>query len=57
MNQTPLVLTFVDYEQAFESVDSRALAKVLSLYGMPEKYIEVISAMYENTAAAVKVRK
>ena len=33
----------------------RALAKVLSLYGIPEKYIKVIWAMYENNTAAVKV--
>ena len=53
--QTPLVLSFIDYEQAFDSVDRRALAKVLSLYGIPDKYIKVISGMYENDTAAVKV--
>ena len=53
--QTPLVLSFIDYEQAFDSVDRTALTKVLSLYGILEKYIEVICAMYENNAAAVKV--
>ena len=50
-----LVLSFIDYEQAYDSVDRRALAKVLSLYGIPEKYIKVIYAMYENNTAAVKV--
>ena len=44
--QTHLVLSFIDYEQAFNSVDKRALAKVFSLYGIPDKYIKVISAMY-----------
>ena len=39
----------------FNSVDKRALAKVLSLYGIPGKYIKVTSAMYENNTAAVKV--
>ena len=29
--------------------------KVLSLYGIPEKYIKVMRAMYENNTAAVKV--
>ena len=53
--QTPLVLSFIDYEQAFDSVDRRALSKVLSLYGIANKYIKVISAMYKNNAAAVKV--
>jgi hypothetical protein len=53
--QTPLILSFIDYEQAFDSVDRRALVKVLSLYGIPDKCITVISAMYENNTAAVKV--
>ena len=53
--QTPLVLSFIDYEQAFDSVDRRALVKVLFLYGIPDKYIKVICAMYENNTAAVKV--
>ena len=29
--------------------------KVLSLYGIPDKYIKVISAMFENNTHAVKV--
>ena len=53
--QTPLVLSFVEYEQAFDSVDRRASAKVLSLYSIPEKHIKVIFAIYEYNTAAVKV--
>ena len=53
--QTPLVLSLIDYEQAFDSVDRRALTKVLSLGGVPEQYIKVICAMYENNTTAVKV--
>jgi len=53
--QTHLVLSFLDYEQAFDSVDRRALAKVLSLYGIPHKHIKVISSMYKNNTAAVKL--
>ena len=34
--QTPSVLSFFDYEQAFDSVDRIALTNVLSLYGIPE---------------------
>ncbi|XP_065561239.1 uncharacterized protein LOC136027713 [Artemia franciscana] len=52
--QTSLV-SFINYEQAFGSVDRGALAKLLSLYGIPDKYIKVICAMYENNTAAVKV--
>ena len=50
-----MVLSFIDYEQTYDSVDRRALTKVLSLCGIPEKYIKVICAMYENNTAAVKV--
>ena len=32
--QIPLILSPVDYEQAFDSVDRKASAKVLSLYGI-----------------------
>ena len=53
--QTPLVLSLIGYEQTFDSVDRRTLAKVLSLYGIPDKYIKVTSAMYENNTAAIKV--
>ena len=50
-----MVLCFTDCEQAFDSVERRALAKVLSLYDVPDKYIKVASAMYEDSIAAVKV--
>ena len=53
--QTPLVLSFINYEQAFDSLDRRALANVLSLYGIPDKYMKVISSMYKNNTALVKV--
>jgi len=46
--QTPLVVSFIDYDQACDSVNRRALGKVLFLYGIPDKYIKVIIAMYEN---------
>jgi len=51
----PSVLNFIDYKQAFDSAGSRALVKVLSYYGILDKYIKVICAMYENNIAAVKV--
>ena len=50
-----MVLSFIGYGQSFSFVHRRALAKVLSLYGIPDKYIKVISARYENNTAAVKV--
>nr|CAG4635374.1 EOG090X03SX [Artemia franciscana] len=56
-NTARLVLRFRTKtdEQAFDSADRNALAKALSLYGIPDKYIKVISAMYENNTADVKL--
>ena len=48
-------LSFIGYEQVFYSVDRRALAKVLSLYSIPDKCIKVISAMCKINPAVVKV--
>jgi len=50
-----LVLCFTDYEQAFDFVDRKALAKVLSLYGIPDKYFKAICAMNGNNTATVQV--
>jgi len=51
----PLVLSFIDYDQVFDTVDRRALAKVPSLYSVPDKYIKVINAMHDNNFAVAKV--
>jgi hypothetical protein len=40
---------------AFDSAYGRTLVKVLSLCGIPDKYDKVISAIYENEIATVKV--
>ena len=55
--QSHLVLSFINYEQVFDYVDRKALAKVFSLNGIPDRYITVISARYENNTAAIKVGK
>ena len=52
-HQTPLVLWFLDYEQAFDSADRTALSKVLFLYGIQDKHFKVISTMYENKTVVV----
>ena len=41
--QKLLVLSFIDNDEAFDSVDKRPLTKVLSLYGKSDNYIKVIN--------------
>jgi hypothetical protein len=46
-------VNFVDFEKAFDSVFSEALWKVLREYGIPEKIINMIKALYEGFECAV----
>ena len=54
-HQTPLVLSSIGYENAFDSADRSTIVKILSLYSIIDKYVKGTSAMYENNPAAVKV--
>ena len=53
--QISLVVSFIDYEQAFDSVHRKSFSKSLILIWYTRKYIKVICAMYENNTVAVKV--
>ncbi|KAJ8378366.1 hypothetical protein AAFF_G00243240 [Aldrovandia affinis] len=39
---SPLVVNFIDYEKAFDSLDRATLWKLLRHYGVPEKYTNII---------------
>lgn len=42
-----LYLTFVDFEQAFDSIRHKAIWQVLKKYGVPTKVIDIIKYMYK----------
>ena len=48
-----LMLNFIDYEKAFESVDRRCLWSLLRLYGVPEKVTNIIRNSYEGATCRV----
>jgi hypothetical protein len=45
---SPLYITFLDYEKAFDSLDRETLCKLLRQYGVPEKVTNLIKKTYEN---------
>nr|KAG5694296.1 hypothetical protein BaRGS_032014 [Batillaria attramentaria] len=40
--QTPLYSTFVDFQKAFDSVDREVIWKLMSHYGFPPKFVNII---------------
>jgi uncharacterized membrane protein YhdT len=52
--QLNLVINFVDFQKAFDSLHRPSLWKILSMYGIPTKYINIIKAFYTDSACCVK---
>ena len=48
-----LYICFVDFEKAFDSVHRETLWKLLKIYGIPDKPVNMIKAMYRNSKCAV----
>ena len=49
----PLVITFIDFSKAFDSLLRSKLPEVLASYGIPKKLIKAIMSLYTNTRATV----
>ena len=50
---SPLLMNFIDYEKAFDSVDRSTLWKLMRHYGIPEKLVNLVKASYEGTTSRV----
>jgi hypothetical protein len=48
------VFTFIDFKKAFDSISRARMMKILRAYGVAEKVVSQINAMYEDTIAAVR---
>ena len=46
----------MDFEKAFDSIDRDSLWKILRYYGIPEKIVSLIVALYENTECCVRTQ-
>ena len=51
--QSPLYMTFVDFEKAFDSVDRETIWKLMSHYGIPSKFINITKRLYEDPCCQV----
>ena len=48
-------IAFVDFHAAFDSVDRKALSRILELTGLPEKYCRLLKALHHGTDSCVQV--
>ena len=50
---SPLLVNFIDFEKAFDSIDRDTLWKLLRHYGIPPKIVTLIQKMYDGTNCKV----
>ena len=51
--QASLYVCFVDFEKAFDSVDQQTIWNILSYYGVPDKFINIIRLLYKDYTCQV----
>ena len=54
-NNIPLLITFIDFKKAFDSVNRNMMFAILRHYGIPEKIVRAIKLMYEDTTSRVYI--
>ena len=55
--QKPLILTFIDFEKAFDSVEHQSVINALRRQGVEEPYVELIKHIYDNATSVIMTDK
>ena len=50
---SPLYISFIDYEKAFDSVDRETMWKLLRYYGVPKKIISLIRCTFQDMSCKI----
>jgi len=53
--QSKLYIVFIDFEKSFDSLHHEPLWKLLTFYGIPEKLVILIIALYEDSQCCIKM--
>ena len=51
----PLYITFIDFKKAFDSIDRDMMFAILRHYGIPQKIVDAIRILYDNSKSQVYV--
>ena len=52
--QVLMMINYIDFKKAFDSVHRPLLWNILSIYGVPQKYINIFKALYTDSRCCVK---
>ena len=52
--QVPMMINYIDFKKAFNSIHKPSLWNILSVYGVPQKYINIFKALYTDSSCCVK---
>ena len=52
--QQPLLINFIDFKKAFDSIHRESLWKIVRTYGIPEPFINIFRNIYLNSSCCVK---
>ncbi|VDP20061.1 unnamed protein product [Heligmosomoides polygyrus] len=52
--RTQLLINFVDFRKAFDSVHRESLWSILRIYGIPQPFVEIFKKLYKNSSCCVK---
>ena len=53
----PLCVAFVDYEKAFDSVETQTTLQALQKIGIDDGYIDILKDIYTNTSVTARIHK
>lgn len=53
--QQKYVVSFIDFKKAFDSIDRKAMWKILRHYGVPIKIVNAIKCLYDNSKAKIRL--
>uniref|UniRef100_A0A914VWQ7 Reverse transcriptase domain-containing protein n=1 Tax=Plectus sambesii TaxID=2011161 RepID=A0A914VWQ7_9BILA len=54
-NQKPLLVNFIDFMKAFDSVHRESLWRIVATYGIPDRFINIFKNLYEGSSCCVKM--
>jgi len=52
-HQQDFIINFIDFKKAFDSVHRPSLWKILTYYGIPNRFINILKALYDNSSCCV----